>query len=380
MEFIALPPEVTSALIHSGPGAESLVEASGAWQRLGVGLEESASIYASAVSSAVETWRGRAAVAMVEAVEPYLGWLSATAQQAQQLAASTQAAAAAFGSVKSQVVLPAQVSANRTRLAQLLATNAFGRNAAAIAETEAHYVTMWVNNSTAMSRYQAASAQATGAAQKFSSPPEIVNSSGVGAQAKAVQAAAASASPAATAPFAADPINTGISDPTTGYVGLANQYANQFISSGFPINLLSYLAQNTSAQALQAVAPEIGQGLSEGEAALGAAGASLSSAIKAIGAAPAPTAAVGAGVSIGRLSAPPAIVGLLPATQTPVQLASAVSPLPVGDAGFPMLPPLMPPPLTAGSGWRKRKQQKYEDLEIGMEVKGTVVPRPPSAG
>ena len=61
----------------------------------------------------------------------------------------------------------------------------------------------------------------------------------------------------------------------TGYIGLANQYANQFISSGFPINLLSYLAQNQSAQALQGVSSQIGQGVSEGEGALGGAAANL---------------------------------------------------------------------------------------------------------
>ncbi len=43
MDFVALPPEITSALIHSGPGAESLIEASGGWQQLGTGLEASAS-------------------------------------------------------------------------------------------------------------------------------------------------------------------------------------------------------------------------------------------------------------------------------------------------------------------------------------------------
>ncbi|MGO9158168.1 PPE domain-containing protein [Mycobacterium sp.] len=42
MDFSALPPEVVSARIHAGPGAESLIEASGAWQRLGTSLEESA--------------------------------------------------------------------------------------------------------------------------------------------------------------------------------------------------------------------------------------------------------------------------------------------------------------------------------------------------
>jgi hypothetical protein len=74
------------------------------------------------------------------------------------------------------------------------------------------------------------------------------------------------------------------------------------------------------------------------------------------------------------------VVGLLPASQVPVQLASAATPITGSDSGFPM-PPLMPPPISsAGSGWRKRKQQKYEEISIGKELKGTVMPRPPSAG
>ena len=52
-------------------------------------------------------------------------------------------------------------------------------------------------------------------------------------------------------------------------MGLTNTYANQFVSSGFPINLLSYLAQSQSAQALQGVSAQVGQGVSEGEEALG---------------------------------------------------------------------------------------------------------------
>ena len=46
------------------------------------------------------------------------------------------AAAAAFNSVRAAVVPTAEVAANRMRLAQLLATNGFGRNLPAIAETE----------------------------------------------------------------------------------------------------------------------------------------------------------------------------------------------------------------------------------------------------
>jgi len=398
MEFTTLPPEVTSALIHTGPGAESLIEASEAWQQLGANLEDSAENYGATLSSLVEAWHGPSSTAMVQAAEPYVNWLRTTAQQVQQIASSAQAAATAVNSVRAAVVPLGQVSANRALLAQLLATNGFGRNLPAIAETEAEYQSMWANNSAAMTRYQAASAQASTLPQ-FSSPSSTTSPAGTAKQSSAVSAAATSSSTSPTV-SAATPgqttpsINLGFSDPTSGYFGLANVYANQFVSSGFPINMLSYLAQNQSAQALQGVNAQIGQGVSEGESALGGGaagglgglgraglGALGPGALGAAGLGQASTsAATGVGVSIGKLTAPPAVVGLLPGQQVPVQLASAASPLSAGESGLPMLPPLMPPPISPGSGWRKRKEQKYEDIAIGAELKGKVVDPPPSAG
>jgi PPE-repeat protein len=396
MEFTTLPPEVTSALIHSGPGAESFIAASGAWQQLGVNLEDSAENYAATLSSLTETWQGPSSAAMAQAVQPYLTWLQTTAQQAQQTASSAMAAAAAFNSARAAVVPTAQVVANRMQLVELLATNGFGRNLPAIAENEAQYQSMWANNSAAMNRYQAASSQATTLPQ-FTSPAATTNPTGQTAQSKAVSAAATNSGPTTAAASPATPLPTA-GDPNTGYIGLANTYANQFVSSGFPLNLLSYLAQNQSAQALQGVNAQIGQGVSEGESALGgglggggAAGALGGlgglgqlgpGALGAAGLGQASTsAATGVGVSIGKLTAPPSVVNLLPSSQAPVQLASAATPLGAGESGMPMLPPLMPPPISpAGSGWRKRKQQKYEDVEIGAELKGTVMRPPPSAG
>ncbi|MCV7101629.1 PPE family protein [Mycobacterium palustre] len=378
MDFMALPPELTSALIHSGPGAASLIEAAGAWQNLGVGLEQTVPTYASVVSSLGEAWQGPSAAAMTQAAEPFLAWLRATAQQCQQVAASAEAAAAAFTQAQSSVVQPAQVAANRAQLARLLATDRLGSNLAAIAENEAQYQAMWASNSAALTRYEAAATQALDLPQ-FSSPPSIADPASAAAESAATSAAAATPAQSPIGDLLTNLISTPFGfDPNAGWFGLANTYANQFISSGFPINLLSYVAQATSAQALQSVGGEVGQGISEGESALGSATADLAGAVRAVGSAPA--GAMGVGVSLGKLTAPPAVVGLLPGTQTPVQLASAASPLDAGDAGLPFLPPLMPPPISAGSGWRKRKQPKYEDLQVGKELKGSVMPRSPSGG
>jgi len=426
VDFSASPPEVISALIHSGPGAESLIAASRAWQRLGTNLEDSAENYAAALSSLAETWHGPSSAAMVQAVEPYLAWLQTTAQQAQQTASSAMAAATAFNFVRAAVVPTAQVTANRLQLAQLLSTNMFGRNLPAIAATEAQYQGMWATNSAAITRYQAASAQATTLPQ-FTSPTSTTNPTGLTAQARATSVATTSSAPTVAAAVPA-PAFPPAFDPNVGWVGLANTYANQTIAGGLPVNLLSYLAQFQSAQALQGVNAQVGQGVSEGESALGGvlgggAAAALGGgglgqlgpgALGAAGLGEASTsAATGAGVSIGRLTAPPSVVNLLPTSQAPVQLASAATPLAAGESGLPMLPPLMPPPISpAGSGWRTRKQQNsegdedyeeceagsedalpqspgsgwrkrgkdYDDIEYGVELPGAVMQKPPSGG
>ncbi len=395
MDFGILPPEITAALIHSGPGAGSWVEASGVWQQLAIELEDSLPGYGSVLSSLADAWGGPSSMAMIEAVEPYLAWVRTTAQQCEQLAASAQAAAAAFELASRTMVFPVEVSANRTRLTELLATNWFGSNLPGIAATEDEYEGMWFSNSAAMYRYQAATTQALELPQ-FSSPPAIASPTAAAAQASAVPTAAAS-TPAAS-------ILGSILAPNTnatgmGLAGLLNLFSgsaqssfgsllnsnltttgfiNSTFGSGFPVNLLSYLAQLNTAQALQSVGGDVGLGLAEGEAALGAPEATgLISALRAAGSAP--TAAVGVGVSMGGLTMPPAVVGMLAASQTPVQLAAAVSPLSADESGFPFMPPPMMPPVTPRDK-RKREGRDYDDLEIGLEIKGTFMTRPPSAG
>ncbi|OBB88045.1 hypothetical protein A5760_02015 [Mycobacterium colombiense] len=375
------PPEVTSTLIHTGPGAGSLIEAAGAWQRLAVELENSVSTYASTLSSLIESWDGPSAMAMLQSVQPYLLWLRETAQQSAQMATSAESAASAFTAARSSIVPPSVVTANRTRLAQLLATNRFGTNTAAIAQAEEEYQTMWANNSAAMTRYQATSSQATTQLSQFNSPLAITNPSGTANQQLAVSNASllSSGDTASSVGSVLNSLNMpGGFDPNAGWFNYFSTWGNQFISSGFPINLLGVWAQLATAQGVQSVGGDIGSGLSEG---LGAATASLSNAVKGLGAGMAPSGAMGVGVTVGKLTAPPAVVGLLPGTQTGVQLASAASPLPAAESGLPLMPMMVPPTTgSAGTGWRKRRQQKYEDVAVGREVKGKVMPRNPSAG
>jgi len=393
MDFGILPPEVTSALIHAGPGAWSWIEAATMWQELSIELEQAASGYTTELSWLSTTWHGPSSQAIAQAFEPYLAWLHLTAQQCQEIATSVEVMTAAFESTHWTVVHPSLVAANRARLATLLATNFFGINYPAIAETEAEYHAMWVNNSAAMVRYAATSAGAV-RQPTFSSPPQVANPSGTANQQAAVSNAALLASGNAgtnvgtNAPNASSSLGSTLSslnmpfgfDPNSGWFEYWSTWANQtFAAGGYPVNIIGVWAQLATAHAFQSLGADVGPGLADGAAALSSAETRLVSAIGA-GSALAPRATLGVGISLGNLTMPPATVGML-GTSQPVQLASAVSALPSGAGQTPMLPIApMRPTRGSASGRRRKGGRDYDDIEYGAELPGTVMHRPPSAG
>jgi len=85
----------------------------------------------------------------------YTSWLSAAAAQAEQVSHQASAIAAAFETALSATVQPAVVSANRSLVQALAATNWLGQNTPAIADIEAAYEQMWAADVAAMSGYHA---------------------------------------------------------------------------------------------------------------------------------------------------------------------------------------------------------------------------------
>jgi PPE-repeat protein len=94
-------------------------------------------------------------------------------------------------------VPPAVVTANRSLLAALVATNFFGQNTMAIAANEAAYAEMWAQDAAAMYGY-AASASAATTLTPFREPPPTTSPAGQSAQAAAVAHAAGTATGAHT--------------------------------------------------------------------------------------------------------------------------------------------------------------------------------------
>ncbi|MGO9349425.1 MAG: PPE family protein [Mycobacterium sp.] len=171
----ALPPEVSSALIYSGPGSSSLTSAAAAWNALAAELASTAQGMDKVVSQlASESWLGPTSAAMVAAVQPYVSWVSTTAGQAEHAAAQAQSAAAAFETVFASVVPPPLIAANRAELAQAVQTNILGLNQNVIAQLEAQYGEFWANNASAMYGYAGSSAAAT-KISSFTDAPAIAN-------------------------------------------------------------------------------------------------------------------------------------------------------------------------------------------------------------
>ncbi|MCV7031369.1 PPE family protein [Mycobacterium sherrisii] len=189
MDFAALPPEVNSARLYSGPGSGPLLAAAAAWNTLAAEIRSAATDYDSVIRELVTAgWYGPSSASMLAAAVPYLTWLNTTAAQAEQTGTQANAAATAFEAAYSMTVPPPVIAANRALLLNLVATNIFGQNTPAIAATEAQYMEMWAQDAAAMNGYALASSSAT-QMTPFTSPQTNTSPEGVTDQNQAVNQA-----------------------------------------------------------------------------------------------------------------------------------------------------------------------------------------------
>lgn len=185
-DFGVLPPEINSGRMYTGPGSQPMMIAATAWDELAAELDIAASGYHSTITELTSgPWAGPASASMVSAVVPYVSWLSAAANQAEQTAGQARAAAAAFEAAFAMTVPPPEIAANRALLMALIATNFFGQNTAAIASTEAQYAEMWAQDAAAMYGYFGSSVTAS-QLTPFNSPPQTTTPAGTTGQALAV--------------------------------------------------------------------------------------------------------------------------------------------------------------------------------------------------
>lgn len=220
MNFSVLPPEINSALIFAGAGPEPMAAAATAWDGLAMELASAAASFGSVTSGLVGgAWQGASSSAMAAAAAPYAAWLAAAAVQAEQTAAQAAAMIAEFEAVKTAVVQPMLVAANRADLVSLVMSNLFGQNAPAIAAIEATYEQMWAADVSAMSAYHAGASAIASALSPFSKP--LQNLAGLPAWLASGAPAAAMTAAAGIPALAGGPtaINLGIANVGGGNVG-----------------------------------------------------------------------------------------------------------------------------------------------------------------
>jgi PPE-repeat protein len=352
MNFLVLPPEINSARMYTGAGAAPLFMAAAAWDGLASDLRDSAASFGSVVSALTNgPWSGPASVAMADVAAPYVGWLSASAAQAEEAAAQAQAAATAFEVARTATVQPAAVAANRTQLMTLVATNFLGQNTPAIAATEFQYVEMWAQDLAAMVGYHAGAVSVASMLTPFRMPPKSL--AGLATRASRLATQAAASDPPAAPPPMTPTLQSLLQALTSGVQALATP-ASTAIS---PLMMLMSAATQGGVQGgagltgAAGAVPEAGKLVggvlpdvkpSCGGAGLGGAGVS---------------AGLGQGRLVGSMSVPPSWQGSMPARLA----SSAMSGLGAagmpdaaamtGVAGAPMGGmPMMPMPMGTGGG------------------------------
>ena len=247
-DFGALPPEINSGKIYSGPGSAPLLAAATAWDALASELQTTAASYASTIGELTTSWQGPSSAAASSAAAPYTAWLSNTAAQAEQTATQAQAAAGAYEAAFAASIPPPVIAANRAALALLVATNFLGQNTPAIAANEATYGEFWAQDAVAMYGYAGA---ATTASQltPFTAAPATTNDTGQATQSAATaQSAAASAADATTSLEAfLTELNTDFTNFGTELSTLSTQLFNYFPASTTTLaSLLTSLGLPTS--------------------------------------------------------------------------------------------------------------------------------------
>ena len=195
MDIGALPPEVNSGLMYTGPGSGSILAAAAAWDGLAAVLDSATAAYGSVIAGlTLESWLGPASASMAAAAAPYAGWVGGAATLARQTATQARTAAAAFEAAFAATVPPPLIATNRGQLMSLIATNILGLNSAAIEAIQGEYAEMWAQDAAAMYGYAAASEAASTLApfmqpSQGADPAEAAAASAGAAAATNVQAA-----------------------------------------------------------------------------------------------------------------------------------------------------------------------------------------------
>ncbi|WP_438362655.1 PPE family protein [Mycobacteroides abscessus] len=171
----ALPPEVASSMLSTGPGPGALLAAAAAWRELGAQYSDIASELAATITGSSVVWEGPSSQLYRAAHSPFLAWLAEAADASLIAAGLHDSSAAAYTVALDNMPTLLELAANHAEHAALLGTNFLGINAVPIAVNEADYVRMWLQAAAVMGTYHAVAEANLAALPKLRQPPPISN-------------------------------------------------------------------------------------------------------------------------------------------------------------------------------------------------------------